>query len=278
LKLALKIDADTYRGTREGVPRLIEILRRHDAGATFFFSLGPDHTGLYGKALPAPEIGRRCADVMRGARDAGFEIGLQAWNCVQWRRAAPAADAEWTARHMALAISRYEDIFGEQASVHGAAGWRMNRHAFRNTQSLGFDYASDTRGTHPFVPVVRAEIIACPQVPTTLPTLEEFIGREAMTADKAVEKLLAATAPAPNGAPAALHVFTLRAIEGLRLAATVEALLTGWKSQGRELVALRDLIREVGANGLPMHRIVEGPIALQGPEFLAEAASPTPGC
>ena len=122
MKLALKIDADTYRGTREGVPRLIEILRRHGAGATFFFSLGPDHTGLYGKGLPAPEIGRRCADVMRGARDAGFEIGLQAWNCTQWKRTAPSADAEWTARHMALAISRFEDVFGEHASVHGAAG------------------------------------------------------------------------------------------------------------------------------------------------------------
>ena len=27
-KLALKIDVDTYRGTREGVPRLIEALKR----------------------------------------------------------------------------------------------------------------------------------------------------------------------------------------------------------------------------------------------------------
>jgi len=45
MKLALKIDVDTYRGTREGVPRLVEILQSHNAQATFFFSLGPDHTG-----------------------------------------------------------------------------------------------------------------------------------------------------------------------------------------------------------------------------------------
>ncbi|MFX5751844.1 hypothetical protein ABTE32_20720, partial [Acinetobacter baumannii] len=44
-KLTLKIDADTYRGTRVGVPNLINQLRRHRAGATFLFSLGPDHTG-----------------------------------------------------------------------------------------------------------------------------------------------------------------------------------------------------------------------------------------
>ena len=45
MNLALKVDVDTYRGTRDGVPRLVELLKKHDAGATFLFSLGPDHTG-----------------------------------------------------------------------------------------------------------------------------------------------------------------------------------------------------------------------------------------
>jgi hypothetical protein len=49
----------------------------------------------------------------------------------------------------------------------------MNREAFRLTQRMGFVYASDTRGTHPFLPVIKAEIVACPQYPTTLPTLDE---------------------------------------------------------------------------------------------------------
>ena len=43
--LALKIDVDTLRGTRDGVPRLLDMLHRHGAGATFLFSVGPDHTG-----------------------------------------------------------------------------------------------------------------------------------------------------------------------------------------------------------------------------------------
>ncbi|MGA8007610.1 MAG: 4-deoxy-4-formamido-L-arabinose-phosphoundecaprenol deformylase, partial [Burkholderiales bacterium] len=45
MRLALKLDVDTYRGTREGVPRLMRILAAQRAGATFLFSLGPDHTG-----------------------------------------------------------------------------------------------------------------------------------------------------------------------------------------------------------------------------------------
>ena len=40
--LALKVDVDTYRGTCEGVPRLVELLKKYGAQATFLFSLGPD--------------------------------------------------------------------------------------------------------------------------------------------------------------------------------------------------------------------------------------------
>ena len=99
MKLALKVDVDTYRGTREGVPRLVEILERHGAGATFLFSLGPDHTGrairrvfrrgfvkkvartsvlehyglrtlLYGTVLPGPDIGARCAPTLTAGAQA----------------------------------------------------------------------------------------------------------------------------------------------------------------------------------------------------------------
>ena len=43
--LALKIDVDTFKGTKIGVPNLLALLKKHSADATFLFSLGPDHTG-----------------------------------------------------------------------------------------------------------------------------------------------------------------------------------------------------------------------------------------
>jgi undecaprenyl phosphate-alpha-L-ara4FN deformylase len=160
MKLALKIDVDTYRGTKQGVPRLMELLKKHGAGATFLFSLGPDHTGravkrvfrrgfigkvsrtsvlshygirtlLYGTLLPGPDIGSRCADVMRSVRDSGFEVGIHAWDHVKWQDGLGAADAAWTERQMRLARERFEQIFGEPARAHGAAGWQMNVHAPR---------------------------------------------------------------------------------------------------------------------------------------------------
>src|SRR5690349_12208689 len=286
LKLALKIDVDTFRGTREGVPKLLEILQRHGAGATFLFSLGPDHTGraikralrpgfmqkvgrtsvvshygirtlLYGTLLPGPDIGKRCASVLRRVRDEGFEVGIHTWDHVKWQDGVAGADAAWTTRQMALARDRFQEIFGEPPSVHGAAGWQMNAHAYRLTQSLGFRYASDTRGKHPFIPVIRAEIVECPQFPTTLPTLDEMIGLDGVTEASVADALLAITRDDSRD-----HVFTLHAeLEGMKLAPVFEKLLEGWKTQGYELVPMRAIAEATDTAKLPLCSVMDEAVA-----------------
>ena len=272
MRLALKIDVDTYRGTREGVPRLVEILKRHGAKATFLFSLGPDRTGLlYRTLLPAPDIGLRCADILRSVRNEEFEVGIQCWDHAGWQGRVPKAAAEWTRGAMDKATRRFLDVFHDAARVHGAAGWRMNVHAFRHTQALGFDYCSDTRGTHPFTPVIRGEIVACPQYPTTLPTLEELIGLEGVTEENVAERVLDITAREPRE-----HVFTLHAeLEGRKRAPMLERLLEGWNAQGYELVSLRTLASARASSTLPLHTVIDaripgrtGVVATQGPPFL----------
>jgi len=304
-KLALKIDVDTYRGTREGVPRLVEILKKHEAGATFLFSLGPDHTGraitrafrpgfmkkvsrtsvlehyglktlLYGTLLPGPDIGRTCADIMRSVRDAGFETGVHTWDHVKWQDGVAGADANWTAAQMNLAMERYKEIFGEPARVHGAAGWQMNVHALRLTQQLGFHYCSDSRGHSPFIPVIRAEISACPQLPTTLPTLDELLGHNGIDQANVANHLLNLTMTPPDPVNMG-HVYTLHAeLEGGKLSGVFDELLTGWKSQGYELVSMRDLHQTLDLNRLPRNELAmdevpgrSGTLAVQGREFLS---------
>lgn len=295
-QLALKIDVDTYRGTREGVPRLVEALRRHNAQATFFFPLGPDHTGrairrvfrpgfigkvsrtsvvehygvktlLYGTLLPGPDIGRKCAEIMRGVRDAGFEVGIHCYDHIRWQDHVASRNAEWTQREMQRAVDRFIEIFGDAPKAHAAAGWQMNRHALRLTQRLGFDYSSDTRGTHPFIPTVNAEIIACPQLPTTLPTLDEIMNRDGITLENVAQHLLQMTV----SPPATGHVFTLHAeLEGSKWMPVFEQLLGGWKGQGYELVSMRQYLD--GLEGiLPRHEVAMrevdgriGTLAVQG--------------
>lgn len=286
MQLALKIDVDTYRGTREGVPRLIEILQRHGAQATFFFSLGPDHTGraikrifrpgflgkvsrtsvvehygirtlLYGTVLPAPDIGVRCADIMRMACTAGFEAGIHCYDHILWQDHVATENGAWTRRQLQRAVDRYAEIFGEAPHAHAAAGWQTNRHALRLMQGFGFRYSSDTRGTHPFIPTWQAEIIACPQLPTTLPTLDELMNRDGITQDNIARHVLALTEAPPSTG----HVYTLHAeLEGARWQPIFEQLLQGWKAQGYELVSMQHYLEGLNVASLPRHEVVMGEV------------------
>jgi peptidoglycan/xylan/chitin deacetylase (PgdA/CDA1 family) len=284
--LALKVDVDTYRGTREGVPRLAALLSRRGADATFLFSVGPDHTGralrrmfrpgfvrkvsrtsvlehyglrtlLYGTLLPGPHIGRTCAAEMRAVRNEGFEVGLHAYDHVKWQDFVASRDEEWTEREMRRGVDAFIEVFGDAPRAHGAAGWQMNDAAFGAQARLGFDYASDTRGREPFVPEVSGGA-ACPQVPTTLPTLDELIGVDGATPRDAVSRLLELSAQPPVTG----HVYTLHAeLEGGRLLPLFETLLDGWTAQGYRFASLRQLLDAVrSAGALPSRRIAQAAI------------------
>ena len=299
--LCLKVDVDTLRGTLKGVPRLVELFQREKVGATFLFSMGPDHTGralkrifrpgflakvrrtsvrsnyglktlLYGTLLPGPDIGRRAGEVMRAVRAAGFETGIHCWDHVLWQDRVAGADREWTAREMRKAVERYAEIFGAAATVHGAAGWQMNAHALRLAGELGFTCCSDSRGTHPFRPVVDGETLRCPQFPTTLPTLDELIGVDGITTHSVADRLLEMT----RAVPATGHVFTLHAeLEGMKFLPILDRLLAGWRDQGYRLGALRTLAGEMSSDALPRHEVTHGTVPgrtgtllVQGPAFL----------
>jgi len=286
--LALKVDVDTWRGTREGVPHLVRLLERHAAGATFLFSLGPDHTGrairrvfrrgflqkvsrtsvvehygirtlLYGTLLPGPDIGAREAPLMRSVASHGFETGIHTWDHIRWQDHVAEASPQWTRDEMRKAVERYAEVFGAAPRTHGAAGWQMNEAAYALEREFGFDYASDGRGTHPFQPVdARGDPLGVPQLPTTLPTLDELIGLDGLDPGNVHERVLALTdAPPPQG-----HVYTLHAeLEGMRLAGAFERLLAGWKAQGYRLVPTRTMFDAVSRAGLPRHRVGSGEIA-----------------
>jgi len=291
MKLALRIEVATLRGTREAAPRLAALLREHGAGATFLFSLGPDHTGralgslprvpkwqcygptalLSGTLLPGADIGATCADEMRAVRAEGHEAGILAYDRAAWVRRVARADEAWTRAAMQRARDRYEDIFRAPALTHGAPGWQMNRYAYRYTQRLGFRHCSDSRGTGPFIPVVNGEIAACPQLPTTLPTLDELLAG-GLNPEEAVRRLLELSRKPPAGG----HVHTLRAeIEGTMFGPVLRALLEGWRSLGIDPVSLHEYAAALDLAHLPRRVIVEQPVpgaegtvSAQGKEFL----------
>lgn len=284
-RLALKVDVDTLRGTLEGVPALRSLLEDTSAQATFLFSLGPDRTGrairrvfrpgffskvsrtsvlehyglrtlLYGTLLPAPDIARRGGAVMRAVRAAGFEVGIHCHDHTAWQDLLAIRGAEWAAAEMRAAAERFEEVFGVAAHTHGAAGWQMNQAALLAEETLGLDYASDTRGTTPFVPQVAGRRGKVLQIPTTLPTLDELIGLDGITPDNVHESLLELTALPRDG-----HVFTLHAeLEGMKLLSVLRRLILGWRAQGYELVSTAMLRAGLDAASLPLCALIDGTV------------------
>jgi peptidoglycan/xylan/chitin deacetylase (PgdA/CDA1 family) len=282
--IALKIDVDTYRGTREGVPRLAAALERAGARASFLFSVGPDHTGraikrvfrpgflrkvrrtsvrqhygtrtlLYGVLLPGPHIARRCGPIMKEVAQRGFEVGVHTYDHIKWQDGVAQASEPWTRRQLVLAREEFIRVFDRAPEVHGAAGWQVNQHVPPLEVELGFRYASDTRGSCPFMPVVGGREVAIPQLPTTLPTLDELIGREDLERADPVEHLLALTA---RGAD---HVFTLHAeLEGGAYLEGFARLLKAWRARGLELTDLQSYARTLDPAALPRCPIVAGTV------------------
>ncbi len=267
VRLALKIDVDTDRGTRIGVPQLVADFREFGLPACFLFSLGPDQTGraitrvfrpgfftkvsrtsvvsmygvrtlLNGTLLPAPHIGRRNAGALRAVRDAGFEVGIHCYNHYRWqdyvqRMPLGAVRAEFDA-----ARTEFHRIFGTDAHTAGAAGWQSNAHSREVYDEAGLLYASDTREGAPFFPRAEGRVFRTLEIPSTLPTFDELLGRPGYPDDRIVPHyvgLLRADR---------LNVLTIHAeIEGMAKRALFRALLRACVDRGVSFVRLDEAAR-----------------------------------
>jgi undecaprenyl phosphate-alpha-L-ara4FN deformylase len=304
VRIGLKVDVDTLRGTREGVPRLMALFKKHGVDATFYFSVGPDHTGramrrvfrkgfaqkvartsvlkhyglktlLYGVLLPGPDIGRSAGAVMRSVQDAGFEVGLHTYDHVRWQDYVAAADAAWTRTEFERGVAAFEKVFGFLPQSHAAAGWQINAHGLELEREYGLRYASDTRGGAPFFPVLAHGISSCPQLPTTLPTFDEILGVNGVdetTVADTVYRLSVSAADAP--AQDLLQVFTLHAeLEGMLLLEAFETLLMKWQESGARVSRMAKIHELAMQRPLPCKAVVMGEVAGRSGRLAVQAES-----
>ncbi|HEY1900515.1 MAG TPA: polysaccharide deacetylase family protein [Steroidobacteraceae bacterium] len=299
-RIALKVDVDTLRGTLEGVPRLMKVLHESQVGASFYFSVGPDHTGralkrvfrrgflgkvrrtsvvehygirtlLYGTLLPGPRIGAKGGEVMRAVRAAGFEVGVHCHDHVRWQDGVAHADAAWTRREFVRAMEAFEGVFGTAPRAHAAAGWQINAQVLDLEHEFGLDYASDSRGTGPFWPTMAGVQGRCVQLPTTLPTLDELIGVDGRDAQGAAEEILRQSRTGGTDT----HVFTLHAeLEGQRLFAQFEFLLRAWREAGLQLSSLHDYHLSLDGRSIARHELVWGEVPGRSGTLAAQGTAP----
>jgi undecaprenyl phosphate-alpha-L-ara4FN deformylase len=204
--VGLRVDVDTLRGTRIGVPRLVELLARYDMRASFFFTVGPDNMGrhlwrllrpaffskmvrtragrlygwdiiLRGTLWPGPVIGKCCPHAIRKADRAGHEIGLHAWDHHRWQTGVGRWDRHTITTEINKGYTLLSNIMGRAPDGFAAPAWRVTSEALNALDAFQFCFQSDCRGHSLFRPVVQGRRLGRLQVPTTLPTYDELIGR-----------------------------------------------------------------------------------------------------
>jgi undecaprenyl phosphate-alpha-L-ara4FN deformylase len=269
-RVVLKIDVDTYRGTQDGVPAMVADLAEFGVRASFYWTLGPDRSGraifrvftkpgflkkmlrtnaakmygwktaLYGTLLPAPRIGRRCAAEIRQARDAGHEVGLHAWDHVTWQDRLHRMSPQGVAAALDRGMTAFAEIFGERPRGFAAPAWFMTDEAFLALEARKFDYLSVSRGAaEPFYPRIRGRVLETLEIPTTLPTLDEELGRDGITPETYVDRLV------ERYRPGATEVITVHAeTEGLAYRGLFRDLLARHRELGIETIPAAEFAAE----------------------------------
>ena len=270
-RLGLKVDVDTLEGFCQGVPALLEVLEAHAVQASFFLSLGPDHSGrailrifrqrgflekmwrtrapalyglrtmFYGTLLPAPLIGQGAGKILQAIADAGHELGLHGYDHVRWHDHLLTMSREEVSRELVQAQELFASLLGHQARSFAAPGWQCSAAHRAVLAAGGFLYSSDTRGSAPYFPRFGEEINPLLEIPTTLPTLDELLGFNGCSPEDFTELVLSRVQK--GKVP---QVLTVHAeVEGGPLRGDFAGLLDRCREQGVEFWRLEDRAREL---------------------------------
>ena len=275
--LGLRIDVDTHEGMRDGVPRLLQVLGEAGVKGTFYFAMGPDRSGLAivnvftrpgflkkmlksgapkiyslrtmlsGTLLPARPVATAFPDILRRTDREGHETGVHAWDHRRWQDRLPQLRKEEIVRELERGASAYRAILARQPLTFAAPAWFSCAESVLHQEGMGLSYASDCRGQEPFLPVIEGQTLQTPQVPATLPTLDETLGGQDKDATAFFGRMLTVATEA------AWPVLTIHAeLEGGPFAAEFATFLSKARAAGILVAPLQTLLDARLATGLPL--------------------------
>jgi undecaprenyl phosphate-alpha-L-ara4FN deformylase len=275
--LGLRVDVDTHEGMRDGVPRLLSLLKEAGVHGTFYFAMGPDKSGqaifnvllrpgflrkmlrsgapkLYslrtmmsGTLLPARNVALAFPEIARRAAGEGHEAGVHGWNHRAWQDRLFKFPPERVVLELERAAEAYAEIFREKPSTFASPAWLCSNESLLHQERMGLLFGSDCRGTDPFLPVIDYKVLGTPQVPATLPTLDEALGDVDKDAGSFFGRMLA------QARAEEWPVLTVHAeIEGGPFAADFGAFLERAREGGVAVVPLGKLLATRLATGKPL--------------------------
>jgi peptidoglycan/xylan/chitin deacetylase (PgdA/CDA1 family) len=180
---------------------------------------------------------------MRAVRDAGFEVGIHCYNHYRWQDYLHTMSLAEVRAEFVAARAEFLRVFGFESLTAGAAGWQSNARSREAYDEANLLYASDARGGLPFFPRIEGKIFKTLEIPSTLPTFDELMGRPEYPDDKIVAHYLSLLREDR------VNVFTIHAeIEGMGRRTLFQQLLKACRERDVRFVRLDVYAKEVLAN------------------------------
>ena len=130
-------------------------------------------------------------------------------------------------------------ILGRPPDCSAVPGWKCNLFTLIEKARFPFKYNSDCRGESLFYPLINGKESAQPQVPVTLPTYDEVIGRNGIS-NAGYNGFLLSLFDSDR-----LNVLTVHAeVEGVKTLDMFDAFLKEARSKGITFVPLGMLLKE----------------------------------
>jgi peptidoglycan/xylan/chitin deacetylase (PgdA/CDA1 family) len=266
--ISVKVDVDTYRGLKEGVPVLLKVMRKYSVKATFFVSFGPDNSGkaiwnifkkgfvrkmvrtkaaklygfktlLYGTLLPAPIISEKAPDAVKSIDEEGHEVGVHAWDHRLWQDHLNELSRDKIKNEFEKSFEAFRRILGYDPGCTAAPGWFCNKTSLEIQDTFGLDYCSDCRQGAPFYPRFEGTEFKTLQIPTNQLCIEELIGIDGVDDENVVDsQILSLHKSIPNIVPVHAEV------EGGAYRSQFDSFLQRTIDMGYEYVPLREISKD----------------------------------
>ncbi len=205
----LRVDLESDKGIKEGLPRILDLLKKHNLRASFYLVMGGESNIIEilrnrGKITSAGErriklwrltdkirmilfprdFARGNVGILKRVLDEGHELGIHGWKHREWTRNLENINVEEVLKK---SIKKYQKIFGKFPISFASPGFNTSEKVLMILEKNDIKYISDFEGN---IPEKYGKLV---NIPITIkgknntPFIEYWVGKGKN--DKEIEKM-----------------------------------------------------------------------------------------
>jgi peptidoglycan/xylan/chitin deacetylase (PgdA/CDA1 family) len=167
----LRVDLESDKGIREGIPKLLDLLKKYNLKASFYLVMGGESNIFeilkYNKKMESSaersikvwsltdklrmawlpkDFIKANKKILQRILDEEHELGIHGWKHREWTRGLDKIDIK---EKINKAINRYNNLFGQKSISWASPGFNINDKVLSILEEEGIKYISDFSGEKP---------------------------------------------------------------------------------------------------------------------------------